>query len=88
MYIAFDGGNDDLTLAALGLAGGGNLGLDSLECGLGSRGGLQQLRQKKTVPFSKPSPTASSAGISEVLTTSSGSRIVRGSIGGGTGLCL
>ena len=46
MYIAFDGGNDDLALAALGLAGGGNLGLDGLECGLGSRGGLQQLRQK------------------------------------------
>ena len=46
MYIAFDGGNDNLALAALGLAGGGNLGLDSLECSLGSRGGLQQLRQK------------------------------------------
>ena len=41
VHIAFDGGNDDLALAALGLAGGGNLGLDSLECGLGSRGGLQ-----------------------------------------------
>ena len=46
MHVALDCGNDDLALAALRLAGGGNFGLDSLERSLRGGGGLQKLRQE------------------------------------------
>ena len=87
MYIAFDGGNDDLALAALGLAGGGNLGLDGLECGLGSRGGLQQLRQKdgallKAIAYSVQ--RRDQRGVDDIQRLTHR----QGSIGGGMGLCL
>ena len=56
MHVALDCGNDDLALAALRLAGGGNFGLDGLERSLRGGGGLQKLRQEyraflKTVAY-------------------------------------
>ena len=51
MYIPLDGGDNDLALAALCLAGSGDLCLDGFKGGLGSGGGLQQLRQKNGAFF-------------------------------------
>ena len=51
VYIALDGGNDDLALAALRLPGGGDLRLDGLKGSLGGGGCLQQLRQENSSLF-------------------------------------